>query len=600
MNKINENPNEEKKAVNENVKARLKGAVSKIGVMRAFNLKRKNTPTPVPIVPVKPSRDNVKLQIEKVEGVTKNDVDEFMTKWNNSKNQTPVTVWNILNQASKRVRQRKENKERENAVKGLVGGAITKVVKNKERENAVKGLVGGAITKVVKNKERENAVGKISTLESLKKAGAKPIYNNSNSNTENNIKPKKTVINKEPKVIKNPLFENKPFNASEELNKQLNIKGKELNKANTKKKIRNGVEFKIKQIEGLTNEDVKEFMTKWNNTKNPFSRPKIFNQARKRGKGRLAGATKTKERTKPTVNDENAATEATKLFNVSSGVKDLTRGEEERDVNKNILNRTRKLVGFGIGGKSREKFLARGRGMQNTRPLVKELDERLTLINAVKNLPNRKQLEKNIRNSGTTIDRVRILVKASQNKQNREGAGKGLLNNAIDKAILKKNVRKPTPLGGRAAEKPPTRSFKATVKNMKAQKVMNAVKSAAEIARNQKKLAEATGAQKVQLAKQQRAAMNRNKGKNASTAASLLKTRNNKFIKKGISSQAALKAEEKRVKILAKKAEEAAKTQAILKAQKIKAQALKVEKASTSTQKKGQMTRKSNPKKGKK
>jgi len=85
------------------------------------------------------------------------------------------------------------------------------------------------------------------------------------------------------------LFNNKPFNASEELNKQLNIKGKELNKANTNKKIRNGVEFKIKQIEGLTNTNVTEFMKKWNTTKNPFTRRGIFNQARKRGEGRLKG-----------------------------------------------------------------------------------------------------------------------------------------------------------------------------------------------------------------------------------------------------------------------------------------------------------------------
>ena len=92
---------------------------------------------------------------------------------------------------------------------------------------------------------------------------------------------------------------NKPFNASAELNKQLNIKGKELNKANTNKKIRNGVEFKIKQIEGLTNTNVPEFMKKWNATKNPFTRRGIFNQARKRGEGRLRGKKVKIERNKP-------------------------------------------------------------------------------------------------------------------------------------------------------------------------------------------------------------------------------------------------------------------------------------------------------------
>ena len=56
------------------------------------------------------------------------------------------------------------------------------------------------------------------------------------------------------------------FNAAE-LNKQLNIKAKEMNKANTDRKVREGVEFKLKQIDGLTNADVSEFMKKWNKTK---------------------------------------------------------------------------------------------------------------------------------------------------------------------------------------------------------------------------------------------------------------------------------------------------------------------------------------------
>jgi hypothetical protein len=140
-------------------------------------------------------------------------------------------------------------------------------------------------------------------------------------------------------------------------------------------------------------------------------------------------------------NNENEAMEASRLFNAGGGVKNLTRGKNERDVNKNVLEKTRKLVGFGIGGKSREKFLARGRGMQDTRPLVKELDERLNLINKVKNLPNRKELEKVIRNSNTTINRVRVAVKTSQNKQNKNiaNASKSLVAGAIGN-LKKKNA----------------------------------------------------------------------------------------------------------------------------------------------------------------
>ena len=125
---------------------------------------------------------------------------------------------------------------------------------------------------------------------------------------------------------------------------------------------------------------------------------------------------KRSERRREKKNNDEAEAEATKLFNVSGGVKNLTRGKDERNVDKNVLNRTRKLVGFGLGGKAREKFLTRGRGMLDTKPLVKELDERLKFINNVKTLPDKKELEKLIRNSDTTINKVRIAVKKSQNK----------------------------------------------------------------------------------------------------------------------------------------------------------------------------------------
>ena len=133
--------------------------------------------------------------------------------------------------------------------------------------------------------------------------------------------------------------------------------------------------------------------------------------------------------------NENEAMEASRLFDVSGGIKNLARGKEERKVNKNVLEKTRKLVGFGVTGRGREKFLARGRAMQNVTPLVNELDERLNMINKVKNLPNRKDLEKMIRNSNVTINRVRIAVKASQNKQNKNIANisKSLVTGAIEK-----------------------------------------------------------------------------------------------------------------------------------------------------------------------
>ena len=90
-----------------------------------------------------------------------------------------------------------------------------------------------------------------------------------------------------------------PFRTAEEYN-QINAEVNKMIKlveeeVNTKKKVREGVEFKLKQIKGLTNTDVAEFMKKWNTSKNRT----IFNQARKRGAGRVAGKEKTEERAKP-------------------------------------------------------------------------------------------------------------------------------------------------------------------------------------------------------------------------------------------------------------------------------------------------------------
>ena len=106
-----------------------------------------------------------------------------------------------------------------------------------------------------------------------------------------------------------------PFRTAEEYNK-INAEVNKMIKlveedANTKKKVREGVEFKLKQIKGLTNTDVAEFMKKWNTSKNKT----IFNQARKRGAGRLAGTAKTEERAKP--NEENTFNAATAMNNLN-------------------------------------------------------------------------------------------------------------------------------------------------------------------------------------------------------------------------------------------------------------------------------------------
>ena len=130
--------------------------------------------------------------------------------------------------------------------------------------------------------------------------------------------------------------------------------------------IRKGVEDKFRRINGLTKQDVKDFMEKWNKTKNK----RLFDEARK------MGAKKAEE-------NNSAAAEASRLFNAGGNVKNLSRGKNEGGVPKELLETVRKFVGFGIGGKRREAFLARGRGMSNIKPLIKEIQERKLLRNKV-------------------------------------------------------------------------------------------------------------------------------------------------------------------------------------------------------------------------
>jgi len=95
-----------------------------------------------------------------------------------------------------------------------------------------------------------------------------------------------------------------------EVNKMIKLVEEE---ANTKKKVREGVEFKLKQIKGLTNTDVAEFMKKWNTSKNRT----IFNQARKRGAGRVTGKEKTEERAKPKEGNNFNASAAMNQLNLA-------------------------------------------------------------------------------------------------------------------------------------------------------------------------------------------------------------------------------------------------------------------------------------------
>ena len=213
------------------------------------------------------------------------------------------------------------------------------------------------------------------------------------------------------------------FNAAAELNKQLNIKAKEMNKANTDRKVREGVEFKLKQIDGLTNADVSEFMKKWNKTKSP----KIFNAARKRGAGKVAGKETRNQRGKKVENDEKSATEASRLFNAGGDVKDLARGKDERGVDPELLKVTREIIPFYAAGRRREAFLRKGRRLPSSRPVIEELKERKALrdkfqqvLNNKRNARVRKQLLNLVENANKPINVVRKAVNDEIKKRGTE------------------------------------------------------------------------------------------------------------------------------------------------------------------------------------
>jgi hypothetical protein len=164
-------------------------------------------------------------------------------------------------------------------------------------------------------------------------------------------------------------------------------------------------------------------------------------------------------------------------------------------------------------------------------------------------------------------------AKASQNKE-REGVVKGLVSGAIGKIQAKENknianaskslvsgaISKIKNADAKASQnkerennnngvisaaalapKPVKPSLKAIVQKNKERRVMNAVKGAARVASNQKKLSEATGAQRVLIAKQQRAVTNRDKGKNVTAVAGIFKTTNVRKAAEGAARSAKVK-----------------------------------------------------------
>ena len=518
---------------------------------------------------------------------------------------------------------------------------------------------GGKVSTLVKgfNMKRKNTPKPFNAKSKFKNAGGKVStlvkgFNMKRKNIPKPFKPKLNTINEKPNQEKKAVNDENTFNAAAELNKQLNIKGKELNKVNTNKKIRDGVEFKLKQINGLTNVDVAEFMKKWNKSKNKT----IFNQGRKRGAGRVAGKAKTEERAKPkAANNFNAGAEINRLnlaptknriFKkaknevgrfagrigkwdpaIKNAKNDATLRNLEKQLNKKIELR-KEIQMSKIGPIKKRGHLEKVMELKNDVAQRRRIFEE-QLANLSKK-GERNALKKYIQglnipreNKTGYIKRINApsanlaLIRASADKQVNQkisNASKSLVAGAIKKAkndeaatkiqaafrgkknrnkVARMKFEKKTnvtntfvPTGfneSKVFDNPlavkPTKTFRDIVKNNKKRRVMNNVKTAAKIAAEKKKLSEATGAERVRLSREQSAATSRDKGKNATTAASLMKKRNNQFVKTGVSKAAALKAEQKRAETAAKKQAKKNKVQEALKAQKARGEALKAKRA---------------------
>jgi hypothetical protein len=345
-----------------NARSKFKGAVSKIGAMKAFNTKKNNE-----------NNFNAAAELNKQLNIKAKEMNK--PKPFNARSKFKGAVSKIG--AMKAFNTKKKNENNFNAA-----AELNKQLNIKAKEmNKPKPFNARSKFK--------GAVGKI---------GAMKAFNTKKKN-ENN------------------------FNAAAELNKQLNIKTQELNKANTDRKVREGVEFKLKQIDGLTNADVSEFMKKWNKTKSQ----KIFNAARKRGSGKIAGKEKRNQRGKKVENDEKSATEASRLFNAGGDVKDLTRGKDERGVDPELLKVTREIIPFYAAGRRREAFLKKGRRLPSSRPVIEELKERKALRNKFqqvlsnkRNARVRKQLLNLVENANKPINVVRKAVNDEIKKRGTE------------------------------------------------------------------------------------------------------------------------------------------------------------------------------------
>ena len=216
-------------------------------------------------------------------------------------------------------RKAEENLGKRRAAKAPNNAKIPNNAKVSPLNRFKKAVKNVGVAETINAKQRKEAAITTTNVKPLNRF--KKAANNAKRQRNLGLK-RKAILNKISKYTNKRITSLKgragnPFRTAEEYN-QINAEVNKMIKlveeeANTKKKVREGVEFKLKQIKGLTNADVAEFMKKWNNSKNKT----IFNQARKRGAGRLSGKEKTEERAKPKEENNFNASAAMNQLNLA-------------------------------------------------------------------------------------------------------------------------------------------------------------------------------------------------------------------------------------------------------------------------------------------
>ena len=199
----------------------------------------------------------------------------------------------------------------------------------------------------------------------------------------------------------------------------------------------------------------------------------------------------TKKRQR-SANNENAAQEASRLFNVSGNAKELNRGKNEKNIDPVVLEKIRELVPFGIGGKMREKFIKRARGSQNTRGIMKELEERKGLLEKTTN----KKVQSMVVDSNVSINKLRELITPQPNVQ-------GKFKRAASDVVAARQT---------ASEKKTMEQLRKVTQQLKKNE------------NTKKKLAAATASQRVAVARKAAAEKTRGGESKENTVSNLFKT----------------------------------------------------------------------------